>query len=101
MFLAPTVTAELLELHAVFHRRFRHLGGASWEHYRPGTWVPHCTRATDLETNRFGDALAIAARMPLPLEARLVEVAIVEFRPVKQLVSCRSAAVDRGLHRRA
>jgi 2'-5' RNA ligase len=52
----------------------------------PG-WVPHCTLATDLEPDRFGDALEIAARAPLPLESRLVEVGIVEFRPVKQLVS--------------
>src|SRR5206468_4499682 len=58
------------------------------EHYRPGAWVPHCTLATDLEPHRFGDALAIAARSPMPLESRLVEVDIVEFRPVKQLVSC-------------
>jgi hypothetical protein len=50
--------------------------------------VPHCTLATDLEPDRFGDALAIAARAPMPLESRLVEVGIVEFRPVKQLVSC-------------
>ena len=50
--------------------------------------MPHCTLATDLEPEQFGDALAIAARVPLPLESRLVEAGIVEFRPVKQLVSC-------------
>jgi len=88
VFLAPTVTAELLELHARFHRRFEHLGEAPWEHYWPGAWVPHCTLAMDLEADRFGDALTIAARMPLPLAARLIEVGIVEFRPVKQLASC-------------
>jgi len=87
VFLAPTVTRELLDLHAGFHRRFGGLGGAAWDHYRPGTWVPHCTLATDLEPERFGDALAIAARVPLPIECRLVEIGIVEFRPVKQLMS--------------
>jgi hypothetical protein len=49
--------------------------------------VPHCTLATDLEPDRLGDALAIAARVPLPLECRLVEAGIVEFRPAKQLMS--------------
>jgi len=87
VFLAPTVTGELLDLHADIHRRFGRLGGGSWDHYRPGAWVPHCTLATDLEPHQFGSALAIAARVPLPLECRLVEVGIVEFRPVKQLVS--------------
>ena len=88
VFLAPTVTAQLLELHARFHRRFEHVGGAPWELYRPGVWVPHCTLAMDVEADRFGDALAIAGRVPLPLPARLIEIGIVEFRPVKELVSC-------------
>jgi 2'-5' RNA ligase len=86
VFLAPTVTAELLDLHADFHRRFGHLGGRASEHYRPGAWVPHCSLATDLEPDQFGISLAIAGRLPLPLECRLIEVGIVEFRPVKQLV---------------
>src|SRR2546429_1716137 len=88
VFLAPAVTAELLDLHAGFHRRFGRLGQASWDHYRPSSWVPHCTLATDLEPEQFGDALAIAARVPLPLESPPGEAGILEFRPVKQLVSC-------------
>jgi hypothetical protein len=52
-----------------------------------GGWVPHCTLASDLEPEQFGSALAIAGRVRLPIECRLVEVGIVEFRPVKQLVS--------------
>jgi len=88
VFLAPTVTAELLELHAGFHRRFARFGEAPSDDYRPGRWVPHCTIAMDLAPDRFGDALAIAGRAPLPLEAQLVAGGIVEFRPVKQLVFC-------------
>ncbi len=69
VFLAPTVTPELLDLHARFHHRFGLLGRAPWP-------------------DQFASALSIAARTPLPLESRLVEVGIVEFRPVRQLVSC-------------
>ena len=74
------------------------LGAGAWDHYRPGAWVPHCTLASDLEPQQFGSALAIAGRTSLPFECRLVEVGIVEFRPVKQLVSrvlggCRRAGV--------
>jgi hypothetical protein len=50
-------------------------------------WVPHGTLASDLEPEQFGSALASAGRVRLPIECRLVEVGIVEFRPVKQLVS--------------
>jgi 2'-5' RNA ligase len=87
VFLAPTVTTDLLDLHAGFHRRFDRLGQGSWDHYRPGTWVPHCTLATDMEPGQFAGALAIAGRVPLPLECRLVELGIVEFRPVRQVIS--------------
>ena len=87
VFLAPVVTAELLDLHERVHPKLDRLGAGAWDHYRPGAWVPHCTLATDLAPDQFGTALAIAGRAPLPLECRLVEVGIVEFRPVKQLVS--------------
>jgi len=87
VFLAPVVTAELLDLHAHLHRRLAESGGGAWDHYRLGAWVPHCTLASDLEPDQYQSAFAIAARAPLPLECLLVEVGIVEFRPVNQLVS--------------
>jgi len=87
VFLAPTVTTEMLGLHTSLYRRFSRFGTGAWHHYREGTWVPHCTLATDMEPEQFGKALAIAGRVPMPLHCRLVEVGIVEFRPVKQLVS--------------
>jgi 2'-5' RNA ligase len=87
VFLAPVVTAELIDLHGCLHRRLARMGGGAWDHYRPGAWVPHCTIASDLEPDQFGSAVAIAARAPLPLECLLIDVGIVEFRPVKQLVS--------------
>jgi len=49
--------------------------------------VPHCTLATDFTSEQFTRALEIARRVALPLACRLVEIGIVEFRPVKQLIS--------------
>ena len=96
VFLAPVVTAQLIDLHAGVHRRLGGMGGGALDHYRPGVWVPHCTLASDLAPEQFASALAIAGRAPLPLECRLVEVGIVEFRPVKQLVSRVLAGVGRA-----
>jgi 2'-5' RNA ligase len=87
IFLAPTVTSALLELQAGLHARFSRVGAAQWEHYRPGVWVPHCTLATDFMAEQFTRALEVARRVALPLACRLVEIGIVEFRPVKPLIS--------------
>src|SRR6266850_6044282 len=62
VFLAPTVTSALLDLQASLHARFSRVGTAAWEHYRPGTWVPHCTLAMDLTTEQLARALEIARR---------------------------------------
>jgi 2'-5' RNA ligase len=96
VFLAPVVTAELLDLHARVHRRLAGRGGGAWHHYQRGAWVPHCTVASDLEPDQFQSASAIAARAPLPLESLLVEVGIVEFRPVNQVVSRTLRGGSRG-----
>jgi 2'-5' RNA ligase len=87
VYLAPIVTAGLIELHADAHRRFAPHGAAPWQHYAPGAWVPHCTLALDLTGQQLETALRIAGRTPLPLESRLVEVGIIEFRPVRPLAS--------------
>jgi len=87
VYLAPVVTEDLLGLHASLHRRIDCFGAGAWENYREGVWVPHCTLAMDLEANQFGTALALAGRVGLPIQCRLVDIGIVEFRPVRQVVS--------------
>jgi 2'-5' RNA ligase len=87
VYLAPAVTAPLLDVHADAHRRLARYGTAPWRHYDPGAWVPHCTLALEVTGQQLETALRIAGRVPLPLQSRLVEVGIVEFRPVRQLAS--------------
>src|SRR5881396_3078328 len=53
----------------------------------PTRWVPHCTLATDVTAEQFTRALEVARRVALPIACRLVEIGIVEFGPVKQLIS--------------
>ncbi|MCL2531219.1 MAG: 2'-5' RNA ligase family protein [Oscillospiraceae bacterium] len=45
LYLAPTVTQELLALHAKLHERFSVCNSAEFPYYHPGNWVPHCTVA--------------------------------------------------------
>jgi hypothetical protein len=51
VFLAPTVTQELLDVHSRFHKAFSRYRPEASEYYLPGQWVPHCTVAMDLKSD--------------------------------------------------
>lgn len=51
LFLVPTVSKELIELHEYFHERISKLGLKANPYYLPGRWVPHCTIASDLSSS--------------------------------------------------
>ena len=52
VFLAPTVTNELLKLHHSYHDYFKTFHNPN-SYYVPGKWVPHCTIANRLHTKQF------------------------------------------------
>lgn len=82
VFLAPVVTADLLALHNRFHEWFREVAGDPWAYYLPGQWVPHCTLAMELPLAGVPRAVDVCRAVRLPLDGRLEEVGVVEFRPV-------------------
>ncbi|EMK2593101.1 2'-5' RNA ligase family protein [Bacillus cereus] len=53
VFLAPTVTNELLKLHHSYHDYFKTFHDNPNSYYVPGKWVPHCTIANRLHTKQF------------------------------------------------
>ncbi|MEH7052062.1 2'-5' RNA ligase family protein [Bacillus pseudomycoides] len=53
IFLAPTVTRRLLELHQSFHNHFTDFHDQPQSYYVPEKWVPHCTIANRLEREQF------------------------------------------------
>ena len=85
LFIAPIVTCSLLALHQRIHRILEPLATHPWEYYQPGRWVPHCTLATDLESERVTPAFEIARQIALPRPVYLERIAIVRFRPVAHL----------------
>ncbi|MCI0399311.1 MAG: 2'-5' RNA ligase family protein [Chloroflexi bacterium] len=86
IFLGPTVTAPLLALHAQVNDLLRDVGTyPSFDYYLPGQWIPHCALAMELAPGLVTDALEIALHLPLPLRGQIVEIGVVEFRPVKHL----------------
>lgn len=53
IFLAPTITDELLRLHHSYHDYFIVFHDNLQSYYVPGKWVPHCTIANGLNSNQF------------------------------------------------
>lgn len=83
IFLAPTVTEELLRIHREFNDVFSDYRDQMWNYYLPGSWVPHCTLATDLLKKDIPLAMECILDNYQSLNAWVEEIGIVEFRPIK------------------
>jgi 2'-5' RNA ligase len=83
VFLAPKVTARMLEWHARFHEMITVATGGMWAHYTPPQWMPHCTLATRVLPEQVGAALEILRDFELPIPCRVISMGIVELRPVR------------------
>ncbi|PEU81466.1 hypothetical protein CN394_10905 [Bacillus anthracis] len=53
VFLAPTVTGELLKIHHSYHDYFKTFHDNPNSYYVPGKWIPHCTIANRVNINQF------------------------------------------------
>lgn len=53
IFLAPTITNELLRFHHSYHDYFKTFHDNPNSYYVPEKWVPHCTIANGLNSNQF------------------------------------------------
>lgn len=85
IYLAPTVTMGLLQLHQDFCEFFSEYDGLAWDYYRPGLWVPHCTLAMNLDGSKVKEAVDIICRLRLPLYGILDKIGVLEFSPNKEL----------------
>ena len=87
VFIAPRVTADLLGLHAGFHARLGAFGSGLNPHCTPDTWIPHSTVALYLAEKEVSAVMQACRGSDLFGPATLVEVALLEYPPVRQLCS--------------
>jgi 2'-5' RNA ligase len=76
--LAVAPAPELVALHARVSTALATAGVDVWPHYRPGTWLPHCTLSTGVPAAMLADALAACLALPLPVRARLRAAALTD-----------------------
>jgi len=78
LFLAPVVTAELLEVHSRLQSAIARHCSDALSYCAPGHWIPHCTLAASLALHRMGEAVEYAAGINLSLPAQLEQVELIE-----------------------
>lgn len=86
IYLAPTVTKELLDIHEKFHIFFEKYNNQTWDYYLPGKWVPHCTLAMNLNDKMVNKTIDICRNSQLPINVKINWIGILEFKPNKQLI---------------
>lgn len=87
VFLAPTVTQELLDLHRTVYELLDKVGDQPDPFYLPGAWVPHCTLAVEFESSQISPAVEAARSMILPLRGWASELCLIEYPPVNHIFS--------------
>jgi hypothetical protein len=87
LFLAPTVTQRLLDVHAYIHQLLEDAGTTSPNNFVPGSWFPYCSLTPAIEAGLLPQVIQVGMAIPLPLYCRVAEIGVVECCPEKHLNS--------------
>lgn len=85
VFIAPTVTDQLLSIHHILHETLKDDAKDPWEYYLPGRWVPHCSLAVEFPPQNTMEAIQICRQLSLPLSIRVASLGVVQFQPAVPL----------------
>ncbi|KAL4185445.1 hypothetical protein AMTRI_Chr10g5990 [Amborella trichopoda] len=88
LFLCPTPTFSLLDLHSRLIDSLKKEGIEIPEPFRPDSWIPHCLVAQDVPQERMGETFTVLRDvLKLPVSGYGLHVGLVEFPPVRELFS--------------
>jgi 2'-5' RNA ligase len=78
LFLAPTLSTELLDLHRSHHNYFKEFNENENSFYLPGKWSPHCTIASRLSEDNMMKAFRYCKNNSNKIYGKLNEIALLE-----------------------
>lgn len=85
LFLAPAITQELMDVHWDLHQLIGDLKLHPHAYYMPDRWVPHSTIAQNIQPELVATAFDICRKSFKPINAKIIEIGLVRFRPVVAL----------------
>ena len=79
IFLSPTITKELMELHTNHHDYFKKFNRYANPYYLPDQWIPHCTLANKVSTDKLAEAFHYCLNNHQTIVGELREVALIQL----------------------
>jgi len=83
VFAVPSLSDRVLAAHKSIHGQIDHK--LCHEHYQPENWVPHCSVATSISTDKKAEVLELIAQTIEPIDVIFDTIDCVNFMPVKVL----------------
>lgn len=80
LFVAPSLSSELLEFHRNHHSYFRKFNKNDKSFYLPGKWSPHCTIASRLSEENMIQVLRYCKNSISKTYCKLNEIALIEIK---------------------
>ncbi len=96
VFLSPSQTERLTTIQGSLHEYLLKKGHTPREHYYPDQWLPHVTISKELSFKQTLETLKACEHCPVTGNATVIEAGIIEFRPRKQIETCRLNAAHPG-----
>jgi len=87
LFLSPVPTQKLLTYHQEFHDRLTKAKLIPSLYYVPANWTPHCSVEMNIPDEQLLNAMDLCKKTFKPLWGKFQEIGVVEFRPIKHLVT--------------
>lgn len=79
LFLAPTLSTELLNFHSNHHNYFKSFNENENSYYLPGKWSPHCTIASRLSEDNMLTTFKYCKNNLNEIYGKLNEIALIEI----------------------
>ncbi|TLS36183.1 2'-5' RNA ligase family protein [Pseudalkalibacillus caeni] len=78
LFLAPTITNELITFHSNHHKYFEKFNSNANEYYLPDQWIPHCTLANKISPEKLSEAFNYCLKRNHTIHGSINEIALLE-----------------------